>query len=419
MRTWQQFVREALAGEFFSDVLAGKRKLGSLDEGREPEFCFGDPNVIWADQSVMKFDDPTAQTLAQLAGATPNQYVFTPKWEGFLARPFSAACPSMELAAASLTYPREDESSRLSAIRTHVTSQAAAESAVLVVQSTAGMYVGQVIYVFSTSTLTRTILTVDSTTQITFTEAHGETVPDNSIVVSQEYTITAEGGQPPYTLIKSSSVTATMYALPVLAQMSRQALVYQNLLSIYGERMPRYAAASLSKALLYGVGSGTIPGLLNTSGIQDYDWSDGVEGDTRADALLRAWAKIRTDGAKEAWCNVDDLITMATAKGASEGSYLMSSLAPVNLTLSEGGLRVGWLPVGVDNSFASGNFLVIDHAASHTVLRDARLTGLDLGTAGDDFKLGMLHARYSQQVGHAIYAFGGFVGGDWDAAPGA
>jgi hypothetical protein len=412
--SWSQFVHERLN----SDDLKRRIELCDFDKIGKGEIPKNLINAAcqYADQAaVMRFDDPTMQTLSQLAGATPNAYQYNPIWEGFLSRPFSSEVPSMELQAATLVYPREAESSRLSAIRTHLTSQTESGSAVLVVQSTAGMFVGQILHIFSTTHLEKVILTVDSTTQVTCTATMGETVADNTIVASQEYCHTAEGGSPPYTLIKSSTITATMYGDKVLHGMTREAMVYQNLLSILQERMPRYAAASLSWKLLY---YSTLNGLMTVSGAQEWNWSDGVVGDTMADAVVRAWALIRTDGMKKAWCHVSDFISMATAKEASgDGGYIQTTFGPMPISLGESGLRVGWIPFGLDHSFASGNFLLIDHAAAHSLLRDSRLTGFDVGYMDSDFGIGELHARYWQQVGQMIKALGAFVVCDWDSAP--
>lgn len=350
------------------------------------------------------------------------------------AKPFASYCRRQPIAGTQLIYAREDEDSAYSGIRTTNVQQEHNDHTVLTLTDVTGIVAHGLILISHGGVLYPTIVTsVDTNTKIVTVDwTYGHQIEAADVVVLPEFGGIAEGALKPATGFKTSPITANLEMLPITALVTRQADVLTDIRSVLGTRMPEMLDRNLSFLLL--MGSTVIPGLLTTSGAQTQSWghSDFMEtDDSRADAVLRAWARCLTPGPYRAWMDRQAFISILLAKGAAEKGYLMSSFGPLSLSFASDGnsARLSMLDVSFDDTLRrplsaswatmTRNCVVIDHAAANAVLYNPSMTEMAVGTSGDDFDRNQFRLRYEEMVGQRIDYFEAYCCTEFDHAPGA
>jgi hypothetical protein len=249
-------------------------------------------------------------------------------------------------------------------------------------------------------------------------------------VVFTDFCGVSEGGQKPYTGMKTTAVTATLDAVPIMCLITKQADVLTTVRAAMTQRLPEVIARDLSFLTL--IGGGNIPGLMTASGVQSQSWghaTGALSSDSRADAVLRAWSQCLTPGPYRAWMDRQAWLSILTAKGASEKAYLMSSFGPISVGVAAdgNGASLGWLDVGFDDSLIrplsaswatyTQTCIVIDHARAHAVLHNPAFAALEAGVINDDFEKNQFRLRYEEMLGQAIYDFKAYCVTEFDHVP--
>lgn len=404
---WAQWAEKQIRSSGIIEKIASGEDSGGLRSfrGRSP-------------LGLRAFDPVTYQATIPglIAKLVDTQFHAEPAYE----RPLYAMAPRVVVTAASTTYGRETEKSRLNAMHTQTTAASDELDATLTVDSTAGVHVNQVHRIYAAGgILTKTVASfVPSTGVITYTAALGADVASGVDVIAETIGPVAEGGLPPYQLISTDEVTATFRDFAVLRVLTRSATVLSDVLAEVQRRLPNRIRETAGYALLYGF-TAQMDGLLSLTGRQQCLWSTGDDGDTRADAALRAWELCRGTGPKVLWCKRSDWGKVARTKSSgSEMTYMMTNFGPIQVGYSpEGGGILGPMRVMFDDNIASGDFLVIDHAASHEVQVNEALSGFEIGHMGNQFGIGEFTCRCVENFSHRILRLGTYCHGQWNSAP--
>ena len=166
--------------------------------------------------------------------------------------------------------------------------------------------------------------------------------------------------------------------------------------------------------LIYGTGSnGDIQGIATHSGIQTYDWSDGVAGDTKVDAIRRAitLARLAEYPVTGIILNPADWEEIELTKG-SDGRYLW-------VTVPEGGQTRLWrVPVVETTAIESGECLLGAFGLG-AMIWDREQASIRISEHHDDYFIrNMLAVLAEERLALTIFRPQAFVLVDFDEAPG-
>jgi hypothetical protein len=390
------------------------------------------PSLLSADGMTLFASTGDAVDTGNLGGLIAPSYDTTFRPGAKAARPFATYAPKVAVNSNSHIYSREDDISVMSGIRTYLTNAEDADHVLCTLSDVTGITADAVLLISHAGTLYPCVVTsVDTATKIvTLDWTYGHALTGSEVVVFQDFKGVAEQAQKPYTALKTTAVTATLDMVAMMALITKQADVLTDCRRAMSVKLPEVIARDMSFLSL--IGGGNIPGLMTTSGVQSQSWGHAtgmLSSDSRADAVLRAWAMCLTPGPYRAWMDRHAWLSILTAKGASEKAYLMSSFGPISVGMaSDGnGASLGWLDVGFDDSLIrpltaawatyTQTCIVIDHARAHAILHNPAMASLEAGVVNDDFELNQFRLRYEEMLGQAIYDFKAYCVTEFDHVP--
>ena len=198
--------------------------------------------------------------------------------------------------------------------------------------------------------------------------------------------------------------------LPVTRQIIEDASMLRSHIDqrlIYGLKLEE------DNQLLYGTGIGNdLQGILTHGGIQGYQWSTGVVGDLKIDAIRRAitLAMIAEYPVSGIVVNPADWEDIELAKG-SDGHYIW-------VTIPNGGQQQLWrAPVVVTNSIVPGEALIGAFSLG-TALWDRMQAAIRVSDSHDTFFTKNMWAILAEErLAQTIYRPEAFVKVEFDAAP--
>ncbi len=239
------------------------------------------------------------------------------------------------------------------------------------------------------------------------------------IVVSDHYTTTAEETlKPEGTVVferKTDNFKMMASIIPVTQQQLDSAARVQALID---RRLRTGWRRSVNWNLLYGdpgSDSDQLQGFDSFSGAQSLLWSTGESADTRADAVMRAWDLIDSEGTPTLHLNKRDWTKLVTEK-AGDGHYVHTKMGPMMVSQVGGQMMLGMFPVNSEFAIRIGDFFLIDHANA-SEWPDKEDGKLQVGTIDKDFVNNIARIRYEQSLAHSILSTEAFVNGLWNSQP--
>jgi hypothetical protein len=315
---------------------------------------------------------------------------------------------------------------------TKLTAQTESGSAVLTVDNTAGAFPGMVIRIHDGGgMIERTILTVDSGTQITCTATMGATVETAQSVTSVDVGTTAEGYTKPAALWGYESDSVTLRVLAHYIPLSVQALAtVPGLEAELSSRLLSGLRYTLSQQLVSGLGTapstiyaGSIHGVVSSTTSPTYAWSDGEVGDTMFDAIAMATASLRFPAAATIHVNPIDLRNMSKAKvaAAGGGAYVFPLMGGSidGYRAIDGSIVTAFGTIHPCWEVTQGDFFVVQHDLFSKVVRNTNMDRVVVGYTGNQFILNQQTILAETMVEHMIVRPNACVIGEFDEAPSA
>ena len=254
----------------------------------------------------------------------------------------------------SVQYVRETGFAALSA---RVTESGAAVDTTLVVNNVSGFYGGQTIEIAGdTGAITAEVVSIDrATNTITLAAALGDTVSVDAHVTSDILAGTPPTREKPDIDLNIQLRTQSVVTVAGAVTVPRQSLADVNRLRNFIDIKVVYALQLAEEAhILYGDGSEEMmPGILNDPARQTLLWSDGLETDTRIDAIRRAVTKVMLADYEPngVVLHPNDWQEIEMAKG-SDRHYIW-------VTVTQGGQQLLWaMPVVSTRAIADGTAVV-------------------------------------------------------------
>lgn len=317
-------------------------------------------------------------------------------------------------------------------IHTMLTAQTASGSAVLVVDSTQGMYPGMTLRIHDAGAiLERIVLTVDSTTQVTCTATMGATVETAQAVTSVDFGTSAEGYAKPAALWGYELSYADLRVLAHYIPMSVQAIATVPGLEAEIQSMLtdglRY---TICQQLVTGLGTapsgnsaGQLHGFASSTTSPDYDWGDGAVGDTMFDAIAMATGYLRFAAPVTIHVNPFDLRKMCKAKveAAGGGAYVFPLMGGQidgyraidgTIVTAFGTIHPAW---EVDE----GDFYCVQHDLFSRRIRNTGMDRVVVGYTNTQFINNQQTILAETMVEQMILRPNALVIGEFDAAPSA
>ncbi len=268
-----------------------------------------------------------------------------------------------------------------------------------------------------------TTFTMHPTAKDANDNTNGETLGGDAaagkIVVSDHYTTTAEEGTKPEGTVlferRTDNFKTMASVIPVTQQQLDSAARVQALID---RRLRTGWRRSVNWNLLYGdpgVDSEQLQGFESFLDAQSLLWSTGESADTRADAVMRAWNLIDSEGTPTLHLNKRDWTKLVTEK-ASDGHYVHTKMGPMMVSQVGGQMMLGMFPVNSEFAVRLGDFFLIDHANA-SEWPDKEDGKLQVGTINDDFIKNIARIRYEQSLAHSILLTEAFVNAQWDSQP--
>jgi hypothetical protein len=206
--------------------------------------------------------------------------------------------PSISVNSNAVEFPRENITHEL---YTELTTQADATDTTAVVERTSGMYVNaedaqQLTFspgLAQEETVTVTDVNADGVT-VTFTPALANTHPIGRAVTSETFVFTAEAQLKPFARLEWDLVTTAIKTLATMMPISNQMLEdFAAVSGLIDARLREFLELSKETQVLFGDGTtNQIKGILSDPDILSYAWSDGQVGDTKLDAIRRAFTGV-------------------------------------------------------------------------------------------------------------------------------
>jgi len=284
----------------------------------------------------------------------------------------------------------------------------------LTLESVGGLFAGQTIFVELEEF---TILSVDADNeQITLAGAYGlaKDYDKGAEVTSSMFGPTAEARRKPQVNIQYELKTLSTKTIAAWIPVSKQALADAGQLrSMIDNRLLYALGLSEEHQLLYGDGTDqNLQGIMTHPSAQTYAWSEGTVGDTRIDAIRRAFTKARL-----AEYPIDGIVLHPTdwefielAKGTNE-RYIW-------VQVTDGGqMRMWKAPVIDTTAIAAGEFLAGAFKLGGTLYDHQQAAVAVAEQHGEFFIRNMVAIRAEERIAPAWFRPEAFVVGSFDSAP--
>lgn len=345
---------------------------------------------------------------------------------------FMAFVPRISAAGlAAYEYVRENNETKRGYIHTQLNGALLAAATTLVVDETANFITGAPGRIELDVGTKTTFLRVASSTTFTMHptaqdaidntagEALGGDAADNRLVVSDHYTTTAEATKKPEGVVAFTRVTDQFKTLASIIPVTQQQLDSAARVQALIERRLRTGwRRTVNHGFIYGnpvTDALQLQGFDTFAGAQTLLWSTGVTADTRADAVMRAFDLILTEGTATLHLNKRDWTKLVTEK-ATDGHYVHTKMGPMMVSQVGAQMMLGMFVVNTDAAIRLGDFFLIDHAEA-SEWPDKEDGKLQVGMINDDFEKNIARLRFEQSLAHSILATEAFVNAAWDSKP--
>ncbi len=268
-----------------------------------------------------------------------------------------------------------------------------------------------------------TTFTIHPTAQDAIANTNATTLSGDAaagkLVVSDNYTTTDEEALKPEGGVLFERVEDPFKMLASVIPVTQQQLdSAARVQSIIDRRLRTGWRRSVNWMFLYGdpvADSKQLQGFDTFAGAQSLLWSTGESADTRADAVMRAWNLIDSEGTPTLHLNKRDWTKLVTEK-AGDGHYVHTKMGPMMVSQVGGQMMLGMFPVNADAAIRLADFFLIDHSAA-SEWPDKEDGKLQVGTINDDFVKNIARIRYEQSLAHSILSTEAWVNGEWNSQP--
>lgn len=228
-----------------------------------------------------------------------------------------------------------------------------------------------------------------------------------------EFVAGSEGNKPRSGLsfsLESASMKTVAHWLPVTRQILADA---QGLQGYIDSRLVYGLKIAEDQQLLYGDGlNQNLQGIMTCPGVQQYNWSQGVVGDSKLDAIRRAMtlARLAEYPVTGLVLNPSDWEDIELLKG-DDGHYIW-------INVNSGGQQVLFkVPVIESSAIMQGDFLTGAFAMAAT-LWDREDASIQISDSHEDFfTKNLIAIRAEERLCTTIYRPEAFVVGNFDNTP--
>lgn len=328
--------------------------------------------------------------------------------------------------ASSWVVPYETDDGIASYIQTEA-SAAVAGGTVAVssipVYSTAGFTVGSIARIITSGGTYEEVVTGidEANSELDFgTDEIDFDIAKDDKVVSTFFGSTGELQTKPNSGAQLDLRTWLFQTMALIMPMSQQVINTVSGIEAWAQNKLRMRTMrNYSQHLLYGDPStgNQLQGFSTYANAQTFVWStDGVAGDNRADAIVRAADLITWPGPQTVVLSRGDITNMNLEKTTTEAyvhSTLFGRLPLMNLN---GSWFLGPWELYEDDAVTPGDFFLVNFGAASEMV-DQGTTSMTAGMIDDDFARNIIRWRYEEVVLHAILSTKAYVVGEWDSAP--
>jgi HK97 family phage major capsid protein len=223
-----------------------------------------------------------------------------------------------------------------------------------------------------------------------------------------------EGEPKAESTIEFEIVQDTVKTLAHYIKATRQIIADQStLLDYINSRLLTGIDLEEDNQLLYGDGlAGSMLGIMETIGVQEYSWSDGPVGDTKIDAVRRAMLKARVAEypISGVVLHPDDWADIELTKGG-DGHYIWVSVP------QGGEMRLWRAPVVETTAIESGEFLTGAFGLGAAVWDRENATIRIADQHDSDFVKNLWTILAEKRLALTVYRPEAFVKGEFDEAP--
>jgi hypothetical protein len=328
----------------------------------------------------------------------------------------------------SVPFVRETQRNASGAIHLVLTAQTESGSAVLTVDTTAGVGVGFTLRIHDAEGLIeRKVLTVDSATQITCTETMGQTIQTATSVTCLDFGTTAESNTKPAMIAEYEASSLAIQTLAHYIPCTQQAIaVAPQLEAMLRQMLTDGLKYTLHRHFAYGTGAaasgaiaGQVHGTITSTTSPTQAWSAGAAGDTMFDALLRAWAQLRYSAPVTVHVNPLDLISMIVTKASTAGQYVFpfAGGAVPGTIGTNGVISTPLFDIAPDWTMDQTDFHVVQHSLFSAKIRNSAMDRVAVGWINAQFVQNQFTMLAEVGIEHLVQRPGACVIGEWDSAP--
>ncbi len=227
-------------------------------------------------------------------------------------------------------------------------------------------------------------------------------------------TTVAEGALKPEATFAVGEVDAPVRKIAVVAKITDEMLQdYQQIRSYVDNRLPFMVQTTEEAQLLNGNGAGSnLTGILQTAGIL----TQAKGADTNADAIFKAWVKIKQNSFLDAdglVLNPADYQLLRLAKDANSQYFGMGPFySPYGVSPNNGGslytAQIWGMPTVVTTAITAGTALVGSFKMAAQVFRKEGIRIETTNSNEDDFKTNKIALRCEERLALAVYLPLGF-----------